>query len=1075
MRICIFVFYFIAGLMLSLGCSSGGGLNPVSPEPQSNGLAEPVIISSEMPAFPYSISNSELLYGTGVFSVYNLRLDYNSVTADLTPVRNGSAVGDMFQADITGFLSTLCTDCLQIVSVGLAPQTNYLEVTFRLHHPIPTPADPSNPAPSDRLDLHLFDVRGIVITDGTTVFPKIQSDVNGDGSAEEIIRCNAGFVYNADGYTSFFDTYFDSNILPTSANIHPFKLFFEDAKQGNYLPEVAPENGWITLGSPQGQNVFPQGNRTDDVKYVFSMQPGENLNLLMAFDASYGTSAKFSIPYPDVGCRMNPRYFLPEFHRKEAWKAFVDISNNQLAHGAPTFTANLSVTIYDWQAGKLGSGAIDFFNSNLDAISATSDVELVQLHIPALFTNPLTEPQNSIGSGTWTDPYVYSYVIPNDLDPIGGTYYGIAAIRDTLVTSGNGPDGATRNLNLINLTDFTNYQIFPITVAAHPPNIPPTSVFTTNPENPQIQSGETVTFDATGSYDTDGSIVRYDWDFEFTGTFQSDATGATPPPHTYVSPDPSRPQLFYAVLKVFDNGDPQLEGMFGREVIVEANQPPVAIIVTQPEQLEYTECDLITLDGNHSHDNSAIIAYEWDFNYSQSDPGFTIEATGPVIERRFSPGIHDIMLRVWDDSSPAALNGVTRKRLFVTELSAAPGKVALCGNFQVNSSDSINRHSFSGGGQKALVLSPAGIVTAFWVDEGDVGGGPAIKYSQSIDAGRSFSTPETANSTLISGGHADLKPTAAVDLLGNLHLAYASDTKFYYQHGGSSGGFSSPIEVASGDRTNGAPAIAVDYLGKIHYFYTEAESGGKVPLKLAVSSDGGNSFDSPVLISSDGRFPSAATAGHDSVVLAYEGIDDSSGDLSEIWVKYQRSGTLYYPEIQVTDGSLNDGISTLPSVDIGDNGSVHVAWMDSRDGDSDSDFDIFYSYTATGLSFSANVRVNDTVESGGSMILQEYPSIGADQLGRVFVVWQDYRGRPGNGGDVYLSFTPVMGGTFARNMVINNDTSEDVLTIQGPPSILTTAESAMLIMWGDERNATTGLGDPFSGEADIYYTFGQLF
>jgi hypothetical protein len=1074
MRICIFVVYLVAILMLSLGCSSGGGHNPVTPEPQSEGLAQPVVIPSEMSAFPYSVSNSDQLSGTGVFGVYNLQLDYDSLTADLIPVRNGSALGDMYQADITGFLSSLCSDCLQIVGVSLAQDTQYLEVTFRLHHPIPAPIDPSNPTPSDRLDLHLFDVRGIVISEGNTVFPMIQSDINGDGTADEIIRCNAGFVDNADGYTSFFDTYFDNNIFVTSANIHPFKMFFEDAKQGNYLPDVAPENGWVSLSSPQGQNVFPQGNRTDDVKYVFALGPGENLNLLMAFDASYGTTAKFSIPYPDLGCRMNPRYFLPEFHRKEAWKAFVDISNNLLSHGAPSLTANLSLTIFDWQAGLLGSGPIDFFTSNLNAISTTSDVETVALYIPALFTNPIIEPGSKIGTGTLLDPYVYSYVIPNELDPIGGTYYGIAAIRDTLIASGGGPDGATRDLNVIDLSDFTNYQVFPITVAAHPPNIPPVALFTTNPANPQIQSGDSVTFDGSTSYDADGDIIRYDWDFEFSGTFQSDATGANPPAHIYTSPDPSQPHLFYAVLKVLDNGDPQLEGMFGREVIVEANEPPVAVIQIEPDQSEYSECDLLTLDGSASHDNSAIIAYEWDFNYSQSDPGFTIEATGPVVERRFTPGIHDIMLRVWDDSSPA-LNGVTRKRLIVNELSAAPGKIVLCANFLLNVTDSINSHSFSGGGQKSLVLSPSGIVTAFWVDEGNVAGGPAIKYSQSSNAGRSFSAPSTANSAFISGGHAGLRPTAAVDNLGNIHLAYASDSKFYYQHGGEQGGFSSPIEVASGDRTYGAPAIAVDVLGNIHYFYTEAESGGNVPLKLAISSDGGNSFNSPVLMSTDGRFPSAATANHDSVVLAYEGKTPSASDASEIWVRYQRSGSLYYPEIRVSDGNLNDGISTRPSVDVGENGSVHVAWMDSREGDVDTDFDIFYSYSATELSFSRNVRVNDNPESPGNQVIQDYPSIGADMSGRVFIVWRDYRSAPGLGGDVFLANTTELGGDFKRNMLINYDSSGDDLVAQGPPSILVTTGAAMLIMWGDERNATTGLGDPFTGESDIYYTFGQLF
>jgi PKD repeat protein len=50
---------------------------------------------------------------------------------------------------------------------------------------------------------------------------------------------------------------------------------------------------------------------------------------------------------------------------------------------------------------------------------------------------------------------------------------------------------------------------------------PPTATFTLNPQNPVV--GETITFDATASFDPDGTIVKYVWDFgdENTGTGKS--------------------------------------------------------------------------------------------------------------------------------------------------------------------------------------------------------------------------------------------------------------------------------------------------------------------------------------------------------------------------------------------------------------------------------------------------------------------------------------------------------------------------------------------------------------------------
>jgi PKD repeat protein len=40
---------------------------------------------------------------------------------------------------------------------------------------------------------------------------------------------------------------------------------------------------------------------------------------------------------------------------------------------------------------------------------------------------------------------------------------------------------------------------------------PPTATFTMDPKNPVV--GETITFDATASEDSDGTIVKYVWDF----------------------------------------------------------------------------------------------------------------------------------------------------------------------------------------------------------------------------------------------------------------------------------------------------------------------------------------------------------------------------------------------------------------------------------------------------------------------------------------------------------------------------------------------------------------------------------
>lgn len=1063
-RLHVLTFIFL----IIMGCSSGGG-NPLVPSNQesSPSIANP---PPDSLIYPHSVSNDGVGSGVGVFGVYNLHLNMTNLTAELTPIRNADALGAVYEADITSFLGSLCSDCLRVVGVALTEENNYLEVTFRLHHPIPVPADPFNPKISDRLDLHLFDVRGIIIAQGDRTFTGYKADVNGDGNIDEELKCNPSLLNNADGYTTFFDTYMDKHGFRTQANLHPYRLFFKDPRPGNYQPSINPVNGWITLSYPQGQNVFPQGDSTYDASYVFNIPPGSDFNLIMLLDACYGHSAQFAIPYPEPGSRMNPRYFLPEFHRKEAWLAFANITNNTLAYGNANGSATLSLTVYDWQAGLTGSGPLDYFTAGLSHLTATSDISEVVVFFPELLSDPLTEYVSRSGTGTWLDPYVYTFTLENQLDPEGGTYYGLIAIKDNLANAGFGPTGVSRDLGLVTITDFTNYQVFPIPIATVAPNQPPVAMYSTDPTPPEVNSGDFVAFDGTQSYDPDGEIILYEWDFEFGGLeFATDAEGAIPDPYQYFNPDPSMPTLRLALLRVTDNGDPPLKNMYGIPIVVRPNAPPVPIIEVHPGT-RFSECDLVTLDASLSHDNTQIVTYEWDFDYNPAIPEFNIDATGAVVRRHFNPGARNVLLRVWDDNN---INAITRVRLTSDPLQGNPGEVTFCDNSLLNEQDGKMSHSFASGGQRNVVLLPNWVVAAVWVDEEGFGGGPDIKYSFSYDGGRTFDPPMSANTTFISGDIQDLRPCLTGDSMGKLHLGYCDGDGTYYYQRTNGFIFGDKITAGSGSRTYGAPAISVDMMGNVYYFFTGPEAAGNVPLILAQSTDGGNSFNSPVTLFNDGRCPSAAASPYGSSILAFEGKNVPLGDSSDILVSYQRLGTTFYPPIRVVDSNPNDGKSTNPSLAVSPFGSVYIAWQDSRRGDTDQDYDIFYTYSLSGLSFSQNIRVNNSVERPGSQILQDFPSIGVDMMGAPYITWRDYR--DGAGGDIYFAYSRLPGIAIADNVKINDDVFSLPIVTQGPPSILVSSNSGILIMWGDERNTTDDLGSPFVGPSDIYYTFGKLF
>jgi len=79
------------------------------------------------------------------------------------------------------------------------------------------------------------------------------------------------------------------------------------------------------------------------------------------------------------------------------------------------------------------------------------------------------------------------------------------------------------------------------------PNIPPVATFTHSPQQPSI--GISVSFDASSSTDTDGTIVRYEWDWESDGTYDAEGENAT---HAYLVAG-----THLVTLRVTDNKDAQ--------------------------------------------------------------------------------------------------------------------------------------------------------------------------------------------------------------------------------------------------------------------------------------------------------------------------------------------------------------------------------------------------------------------------------------------------------------------------------------------------------------------------------------
>jgi hypothetical protein len=189
-------------------------------------------------------------------------------------------------------------------------------------------------------------------------------------------------------------------------------------------------------------------------------------------------------------------------------------------------------------------------------------------------------------------------------------------------------------------------------------NQPPIADFTWIPQTPK--PNETINFNASLSYDPDGSIVSYAWDFDNDGQFD-DKTG------NYITWWSWPNNGAYPVsLKVTD--DDNISNILTKTIIVEGeNQPPVAN-AGGPYSASIGES--ITFSGSQSYDpDGNIEGYRWDFTNDGSWD--TSWLTSPTREYMFYSEFHGYVgLQVKDDFGVTSSATV---KVDINKLNKAPG------------------------------------------------------------------------------------------------------------------------------------------------------------------------------------------------------------------------------------------------------------------------------------------------------------------------------------------------------------------------------------------------------------------
>jgi len=387
----------LAGLVIifiSIGCSSGSNHStPTIPENLQDGL-----ISS---APDYMVNTR------GVFGAWEVIVDTQTLSAEILPSRNASAIGDIFDADLSQFLEiSPCANCVSLGNIFVDTYGN-INIEMYMRHPFPNP--------TARPDLNGFDIRGIYI------LPSDLTDANIDVLLPGDVTEDASWsmrMLNPDGYTSHFDELASDEryfVAGTSVvgNLNPFLRFFEDYTTPVFDPAL-----------PHGWNVMPVGSMNYARTAIFSPDNNSLFRFYFVADMAYGQSAV-------LANRMAPQYYLPAFNRTEPWRVEYWLENNTLDNHDDLSTADVIVQVFDWQQGAtVDAGYPD--PANLSGIPAQSNVLRVELSAPGLQDDPLVQTSPVLGTGSPTDPLQYEFTVTNTNQWDWTPAVALLAIRDDL-------------------------------------------------------------------------------------------------------------------------------------------------------------------------------------------------------------------------------------------------------------------------------------------------------------------------------------------------------------------------------------------------------------------------------------------------------------------------------------------------------------------------------------------------------------------------------------------------------------------------------------------------------------------